>query len=184
MTYLAAYTSEGGGASEVFSVESLSPEEAAAWLQAKGRELLRLDARIVDLQHRAALLAQKARERGHPELAERAKDAIRVLGELNQQWTPVADKLRWIADQWPALGLAGLVVPAAIAGAVVVTAVAGYFLIQKVGEQERILDLIAEGVLTPEEAASLSWLGSGTQLVKWLTVAAVVGAGIRLWMDR
>lgn len=157
-----------------------TPSQALEWLKSRARKILKLEARIVDLQHKAALLAGRAREAGRPELEEQAKDAIRALGQLNQAWTPVADRLQYIFSE---MGLAGIPVPAYLAGAVVATATAAYLLIRKVNQQDQLLQLVEDGVISAEEAQGISragWLGSAERLGKLLVAGLALGATVRI----
>lgn len=139
--------------------ETLSREgPARAYIREKWAEFLGLGPRIVDLQHRAALAAGAARERGDTQSYEQARDVIRDLGALNVAHGKAIDSYN-LEGVGEALGLAGYhglgAVPV-IAGAVFVAlAAVMVWAFKAMGLYSRKLDLIEAGVLTPAEAAAL-----------------------------
>jgi len=139
--------------------DSLATEGGArAYLREKWAEFLNLGPRIIDLQHRAALVAGAARERGDTESYEQARTVIRKLGELNVAMGRAIDTYN-LEGLGSALGLGGYHalggVP--VAGALVFSSVALVVLwaFRSLDAESRKLDLIEQGVLTPAEAAAL-----------------------------
>lgn len=139
--------------------ETLSREgPARAYIREKWGEFLNLGPRIVDLQHRAALAAGAARERGDTQSYDLARETIRKLGALNVAHGKAIDtyNLEGIGE---ALGLSGYTglgaVP--IVGALAFSSLALVVLwaFRSFEAESRKLDLIEQGVLTPAEAAAL-----------------------------
>lgn len=140
-----------------------------------------LEPRILDLQHRAAVLARQAREAGDVERAEQAKAVIRKLGELGQLHIRIVDRAQQVGE-YIGLGSYGRFGAVPVAALSVLSAVALLvaWVFRAYAAEERKLDLIEAGVLTPEEAAALDpgpkpagLLGGLQGLLLWGAVAVV-----------
>lgn len=159
---------------------------ARAYLRDRWAAFLNLGPRIVDLQHRAALEAGRCRERGDMECHAEAQQVIRDLGALNVRHGEVVDRFH-LERMGEALGLAGYYgglgawfVPAAAFSSVALVALWAFRAYEL---NERKLELIERGVLTPAEAAALdpgpapgSFLGDLEGLGK------LVLAGVVVWL--
>lgn len=158
-----------------------SVDAARAYLRQQWGAFLGLSARIIDLQHRAAELAYRNRE-AHPFLADQAKAVIRELGKLNQYHNSAVAKMRTVASY---TGLGAVAQPATLgaipaAQVTVITALALFvvWFFRAFEAQERKLDLIESGALTPEQAAQLEpgpmpqgVISSVADILKWAAFA-------------
>ena len=153
--------------------ETLSREgPARAYIREKWAEFLGLGPRIIDMQHRAALAAGAARERGDTQSYEQARDVIRKLGALHVAHGKAIDSYN-LEGVGEALGLAGYqglgAVP--VVGALVFSSLALVVLwaFRSLEAESRKLDLIEAGILTPAEAAALDPGPAPGQLLGGLT---------------
>lgn len=130
-----------------------SAEAAQDYLRARWAEFLNMGPRIIDLQHEAALVAQRARARGDEAGVAAAKLEIAQLGELNlaHGWAVDTYQLERVGQ---AIGLGALpaLVPAAIFSSLALVVIWAFRAFQA---SERKLELIEAGVMTPAQAAAL-----------------------------
>lgn len=175
----ASQSSESGQLGAYTEGDSL--EAALAYLRERWAEFLSLGPRIIDLQHEAALVAQRARERGDLAGEAEAKASILKLGELNKAHGWAVDTYN-LESVGKALGLGAvpLVVPAAVFSALALVVVWAFRSFEAQAEKLRLIDA---GVLTPEQAAALD-VGPSPQML--FTGAANIGKlalwGAALWV--
>lgn len=155
-------------------------EAAKEYLREKWTDFLAMGPRIIDLQHRAALISGAARERGDIAGAEEAKDEIRRLGELNKAhgWAVDTYQLERVGER---LGLGAWPV---VAGALAYSGLAAVMLwaFRAYSYSERKLDLIEQGVLTPDQAAALDPGPSPGRIFRGATNLLTLAAwGVGLW---
>ena len=164
----------------------MTAEGAANWVRQKARDFEALGPRILDLQHRAAVYANEAREAGEAEEAARARELVEHIGRLLRAHQGVANKLIVLAGTIPGLtspatlGLVPIVIPLAMAGAVIALAGAMALIFRRVTAEERAVALLEQGKITAEEAIELagSLEGGGGLLdgllgiPRWLMLAA------------
>ena len=165
--------------------ETLSSEgPARAYIREKWGEFLNLGPRIVDLQHRAALAAGAARERGDTQSYELARGVIAKLGELNVAMGKAIDTFN-LEGIGAAVGLSGYrglgAVPVIAAFVFSSVALVVLWAFRSFEAESRKLDLIEQGILTPAEAAALdpgpapgaflAGIGDIGKLVLWGAIA-------------
>lgn len=175
MTTLATLASDvPGGASAVDAIRS------------KLREFEAAESKIRVLQHRAAVLAGQATTQGRTADAANLRAQILRLGTLAQKAGETRDKiapvLNWLKQQ----GFGAVFIPVIIAAAAVSAAVGIAYVIKQSGVEEQQLDLVARGILTPDQYAALQkeaprgllninlgntalWLGVGVLAYLFLT---------------
>ena len=146
-----------------------------AWLLAIRETLLSLGAQIADLQHRAAVVSAEAGRQGDAQLQGIARDSVVALGALRLAWGSVRDKYDELADMVPGLG--ALIVPLAYAAVAVAVAGAAYGIFRRYNAQERIVELLEAGQITPAEAAALMDEAGSSPLVAG-GFGALGGAGL------
>lgn len=165
-----------------------STEGATAWIRERWAEFEALSPAIIDLQHRAALAAQAYEARGNTIQADAARLLVRELAKLQQIHHQVLTWAEGIADT---LGIGAVQIPLGIAG-VSVAAILMVWVFRKYAAQERALELLEAGILTPEQFRELDILdppGIGTDigsiagsLGKWVllgVLALVVLEGVK-----
>lgn len=167
-------------------------DAAMAYLRDRWAAFLNLGPAIIDMQHEAALVAQRARGRGDEAGYLAAKAEIAQLGELNIAHGWAIDTYR-LEDVGKAIGLGDYedaapvgvlgAFPVIAAGSLTVTALAAVVVwaFLSFGYSQRKLELIEAGVLTPAEAAALDPGPSPQMLFKGATnlaTLAVVGIGL------
>lgn len=128
-------------------------QEAGEYVRRKLREWTSLESVLVNMMHTAAELAYRAKQAGREDLAEQAKNVIRNLNAINQNYSKWQGVLQTVQEQVP--GLRGIWIPAAIAATVIALAGAMYGIFRKVTAEEKMLQMIEDGVITAEEAAGL-----------------------------
>lgn len=158
--------------------------DAAEYLREKWQEFLRLGPRIIDLQHRAALVAGSARERGDGVTEAAAKAMILTLGELNVLHGKVVDRFASLA---PYVGLGAIMIPVGMAAAFSALALVVAWFFRKMSLQEALLDQLEAGNLT--EAGYLEAqkalgeapgpIEAGTELLKWVFFGFVAWAALQ-----
>lgn len=141
-------------------VEEQTQAESAPveFLRARWDDFVALEPRILDLQHRAAQVAYQASQQGDPERAEQAKDVIRKLQNLAQIHLRIMDRAREVVEYWTGAELSswGLgAIPVAALTVISGLALLVAWVFRAYAAEERKLDLIEAGVLTPEQAAAL-----------------------------
>ena len=131
-------------------------EAAKNYLRSKWAEFLAMGPAIIDMQHRAALVAGAARERGDAAGEAAAKTEILELGELNQahSWAVHTYNLENVGER---LGLGAFPVLVA-AGGLAFVGLAGVvaWAFTALAYSSRKLDMIEAGTLTPAQAAALN----------------------------
>lgn len=165
---------------------------ARAFLRERWADFLNLGPRIVDLQHRAALVAQEAGERGDLEAKAQAQDVIRALGKLNVAHGKAVDtyELERVGEF---VGLGAVpIVPAAVVTSLALVVVWAF---RSYEVQERKLDMIeagydaaavaAVGDAGPSPTAFLGGVGELGKLLLWGAVAwlAVQAFQASKWAD-
>lgn len=159
--------------------------EALEYVRQKWAEFLNLGPRIIDLQHRAAIVAFEAQARGDTQSAELARDVIRALGNLNVAHGRAIDtyELERVGD---AVGLSAIPTAVVVAPAVALSLAAVVaWAFRAYAAEARKLELIEAGVLTPEQAAALdagpSPVGVAQNLAKLVGLALAVYIGAQLF---
>lgn len=109
---------------------------------------------IIDLQHRAALARQAYTAQGDQLQADAALLLIQQLARLQQIHHKV---LTWAESAGAAVGLGALQIPIGIAGISIVALLVAWAF-RKYAAQERALDLLEAGILTPEQFRALDIL--------------------------
>lgn len=146
---------------------------ALAYVREKWAAFEALSPKIIDLQHRAALAKQSYESMGRQTQADAARLLILQLAKLQQVHHAV---LSWAEGAANALGLGAVQIPLGVAG-VTVAALLVAWIFRKYEAQEKALDLLESGVLTPEQFNQLDILdppGIGAD------VAGIAG-GIGKW---
>ena len=152
----------------------LTDTEAERYLFEVADDFHGLSRRIIDMQHRAALVAGRAREVGRFADYENAKQLIVDLGDLNQRYGRAQDT--WsLVNRWvPGLGAIPFFLVA------IVTGLAAYVaaIFRQAALESQRLELLEEGVLTADELAAIQGGGIG-QLAQ---LAPLAVAGALAWM--
>lgn len=161
-------------------------DDPQGYLQSVWSEFVALGPAILDLQHRAAMIAADANAAGDPERAEQAVEVIQQLhtvGQLHQRAMDRALQVgEWIGlgGYGPQLGAIPVAALTILSGLALVVA----WVFRAYEAADRKLDLIEDGILTPEQAAALDpgpapggMLGEAKGL---LILAAVLGLGLML----
>jgi len=158
-----------------YPTQQTDPEQdPQGYLERVWSSFLALSPSIIDLQHRAALDAQSARAQGNAEAEATARLIIEELAKLQQIHHQVVS---WAERAGAMVGLGAIQLPIGVAG-VTVAALLVAWAFRKYAAQERALDLLEQGLLTPEEFAQLDILdppGIGTEL------AGITG-GVGKWV--
>lgn len=129
-----------------------------------------LNRRIIDMQHRAALVAGRAREAGRLADYENAKQLILDLGDLNQRYGRAQETWTLVKTWVPGLGAIPVFLLA------IVTGLAAYVaaIFRQAALESQRLELLEQGVLTPAELAAIQ--GGGVGQLAQLAPLAVAGA--------
>lgn len=128
--------------------------EAAAYISARVREFRALGPRLLTMQHQAALIAGRAKQAGDDAAYVEAQERRAELADVWRDWGAVMDRLDGLLAKVPGLGLP--VIPLALAAAAVAIAGAMALIFRRATAAEEALDLVARGVLTPDEAERLA----------------------------
>lgn len=162
-----------------------SVDAAADFLRARWDDFLALSPRIIDLQHRAAVLAASARTAGDDYLADQARAVIDNLAGLQRLHDGAVNRMRDIASfvglagAWGIVGAGLGAIPLAQVSVVTGLALLVVWFFRAFEAESRKLDLIEEGVLTPEQAAALNvgpapaGVLGGLSRVGWVLVAGL-----------
>lgn len=168
-------------------------ENAIAYLQAKWHQFLELSPSIIDLQHRAAVIAAEAQQEGDATTHDQAKAVVTALAKLQTAHDWVLNKIEAVRD---VVGLSGWgtaptqlgAIPIAQVTIITTVALVVVWFFRAFAAEERKLDLIEAGVLTPEEAAALdagpmpgNVLGSVAEIGKVLLVGFALWLAYRAW---
>jgi hypothetical protein len=157
--------------------------DAVAWIKSKLQDWYTLPARIRAARERAAKIAAIAAQQGKTTEAQKLRDAGAQLQSLDARHSQVTDRLRSLIAALGSVGVHLGVIPVAVLALAATVAGAMALVMASVKKQEDLIDAVAKGVLTPEQAAAL---GKGPLVslnVPWL-VPAVVLAGVGLWWWR
>lgn len=141
---------------------------AASALQAVADKLREFDAKgpeILALMHQSAALKGAATAQGKPEVAERAATQLRRVQALYKVYGTVNDKLAPVRDWLTRQGFGVIVVPVIVAAAAVAAIVGMTYVISATANERQELDLLARGVLTPEQLAAIREKSAGRPLV-------------------
>lgn len=129
---------------------------AANYLQERVTEFYALGPKLLAMMKRASRTAAAARGRGLTTDYDRARALLREISLNYSEWGKTKDRLDSALAKVPGLGVAPAVILAAIgAGTAIAIAAAMTAILRKSTSQERLLKLIEQGVLSPEEAARL-----------------------------
>lgn len=133
-----------------------SVDAAREYLRDRWDAFVALEPRILDMQHRAAQVAYHADQAGDIQSAELARDIIRTLGKLGERHVQAVDTMRdvsrWVGlSSYPGLGA----IPFAQVSVITGLALTVLWFFRAFEAEERKLELIEAGTLTPEEAAAL-----------------------------
>ena len=150
--------------------------EAEGYLESVGGEFQSLERRIIDMQHRAALVAGRARELGQTAEYNTGIDIIRKLGALNQEYD--AARSTWASVRRWVPGLGAIPVFLVMIVAALAAAVAAVF--RQADLEEHRLQLLEEGLLTPAELAKIQQGGLGP-LAQLVPLALAGGLAWILW---
>lgn len=133
-----------------------SADEAAAFLRDQWDRFVGLYSSIIDLQHRAATAAYEARARGDLEGEEMARRILDALVSLQRQHDTAVRTMEGIADtvglgawggEYTGLGAVPFAAAAAVSGLGLVV----LWFFRAYAAEERKLELLEAGVLTPEQ---------------------------------
>lgn len=168
------YMSDGGEYGYELEQAPQGESGALEYIREKWAAFESLSPRIIDLQHRAALAKQSYEQQGKPTQAAAAREIILQLAKLQQVHHSV---LTWGSNAAAAVGLGAIQIPIGVAGVSIVALLVAW-VFRKYAAQERALELLEAGVLTPEQFRQLDILdppGIGSD------VAALAG-GIGKWV--
>jgi hypothetical protein len=135
----------------------MTATESAGWIADRVDDFRALDRRILDLQHRAAVWT--AGQLDGSSLRAQGRDIVEALGGLLRFHQSTVNRLDQVAgalpDSW-GLGALPVVVPVAWAGAVIALAGAMAWIFRRVTAEERALELLEAGQVTPAEAIRIA----------------------------
>lgn len=185
--YLSAYptTSSVEEAAAVGPVGS-GVQKALDWIHAHVEQVYRAGGRILAVLASAEDLAIDARGAGDLETAVRAERLARDADDLYPAWERARAMVQWVTDRVPGLGLGAWVVPVLVATAALGAAAYAATVLARLELQERALEALEKGTLTPAEARELG-LDLGGAAFPGLSVGfgvgtlVAVGAGAWLW---
>lgn len=175
------------GESELERDVRTNVDAAIDYLRSSWERFANLSPEIIDLQHRAAVIAYNATQAGDTTRADQAKAVIRALGTLNVKHGQALDTMRSVAEFVGIGGLSGyytglgLVIPAAQVTVITSLALVVVWAFRAYAAESRKLDLLEQGVITPEDframdpgpAPSMLFAGAST-----LAKFAVAGLGL------
>jgi hypothetical protein len=154
--------------------------DAIAWIKGKLQEWYTLPARIRAARQRAAKVADIALKQGRTAEAQKLRHAAAELQSLDARHTQVTDQLRNLIAALGSVGVHLGVIPVAVLALAATVAGAMALVMANVKKQEQLIDAVAKGLLSPEQAAAL---GKGPLVavsVPWL-VPALGGLAFFLW---
>lgn len=127
---------------------------AAQWIRDRWNEFLGLYPSLLDLQHRAAVVAARALQEGDQETHDLAKAAVQRLADVVRVHQAAVAKFEELGAMVPGLtqGLSGIVVPLAAAAAVVALAATVAYVFSRESAEQRIVQMLEAGQLTTDEA--------------------------------
>lgn len=154
-----------------------APElDAEEYLDEVGADFRSLEGRIIDMQHRAAIVAGRAREAGRTADYETGIDIIRKLGQINQDYDTArgtwANVRRWV----PGLGVVPFFLVAIVTGLAAVVAA----IFRQAAVEEHRLELLENGLLTPAELVQIQ-RGAPAGLAALAPLLVAGGVAFALW---
>lgn len=159
--YLRAYelSSSGPTAEILYGDQQAAEEDPRGYLERMWDRFVALEPKILDLQHRAALAVQRARAAGDQQREDQARQVLLRLGDLAQLHIRIVDQAQGVAEYiglgaYPTGTRLGAIPAAALAVITTVAALVAW-VFRSYAAEERKLELIEAGVLTPEQAAAL-----------------------------
>lgn len=181
---LSAYPIAPAAAAVVSDQDQGAAGAAVEYVRSKWRAFLALDASLLDMQHRAAVAAAAALQRGDQDAHDLAKQSVERLAELRT----LHDRALRMFDQLRA-GVPGLgalpVVPIALVGVALACAALVAFIFTRANAEEKIVALLEAGELTAEQAERLlheadqpSGAESFASAAKWIVGGMVL---LALW---
>lgn len=165
-----------------------SVDAAVDYLRSSWDRFANMSPEIIDLQHRAAVVAYNARQAGDAQRADQAQAVIRALGALNVKHGQALDTMRSVASFVGIGGLSGytglgLAIPAAQITVITSLALVVLWAFRAYAAESRKLDLLEQGVLTPEEFRQLDPGPAPSMLFAGVTnVAKLAVAGLALYV--
>lgn len=141
----------------IATIASDIPGASAAlrYIADKLRDFAGTESRIRQAQHKAAQLSYIAKQQGDTNRVYELDDQIGRLGALAQKRAATADMLKPVTD-WLQQNGFGFVLPVIIAVAAVTAVTAVSYVLSQTAVEEQKLDLLAKGMLTPEQLADLN----------------------------
>lgn len=165
-----------------------SVDAAIDYLRSSWDRFANLSTDIIDLQHRAAVIAYNARQQGDTTKADQAQAVIRALGTLNQTHGRALETMRSVAEFVGVGGLSGyytglgLVIPAAQVTVITTLALVVLWAFRAYAAEERKLQLLEQGVITPEEYRTLDPGPAPSMLFAGVTdIAKLAVAGLAIY---
>jgi hypothetical protein len=154
---------------------------SAAWnyIKAKMTEFYALGGKLHAMQQEAATVARAARDAGDDAKYADAVDLVRRIGQLKLEHGETIGKLDDIKAK-AGLGAVPLAL-LAIAGIVIAVAAAMAMIFRKASEQEKELDLLESGLLTPDEIEQMRRARSPGIFGGLAETAKYVALGIGMW---
>ena len=164
----------------------MAAQRAADWIKSEIRSFRNLEQTLALAHHQAAQVEGAARKAGQIAQAEEAKQVRESAFALLLDYDAVKTRLEDLLVRVPGLGAIPVVMLIAAGATIIALAGAMAAIFRRETALEKSLDLVAEGVLTPDEAAQLKYerrttlfggigtLGGVGSLVA-LTIAAAVG---------
>ncbi len=136
--------------------------KAADWIKSKVRGFRNLEGTLSMAMHQAAQLEGRARAAGLDAQAADAKALREQATALFLDYDGVATRLDVLLSRVPGLGVIPLAILIASGASIVALAAAMAAIFRRSTAQEKALDLVAAGVLTPEEAQQFEYERRGT----------------------
>jgi hypothetical protein len=158
--------------------------QAYDYLRGKLTEFYTLPARIGALKRRAGALLGVAQQKGAATAAGEVARIVEGLPEVERRHGVTSGQ---VAEAMSASKEAGLGAIPFLAISLIMTAAAGIkWLLDRVKNDERKLDMIEKGLLTPEEAAALNGAGllPKIKLAGGLALPLAIGAGALFLFSR
>lgn len=156
--------------------QGTADEDAAGYISRTWDQFLDLSRKMIDLQHRAALAKQAAAQSGDFEREAAALALIEDIGYLNQWHNEIVFRIESFQEN---LGLGAIQLPIGVA-AISALALLVAWSFRRYAAQERALEAIEAGTVTPEQMIALTGedapgeLVSGVSgLLKWGAIAVV-----------
>ena len=163
-------------------------DDAVDYLRARWGAFVNATPRIIDLQHRAAVFAYHAQQRGDVAGAETARDIIRKLGNINQVHGTLVDRMQQVAH---VVGIGGLssyaglgAIPAVHVTVVTLIAAGVAWFFRAAGLEERRLELLEAG----HDPSAIAMMGAGPAplvaglggLARWVVLGIVAWGAYQL----